>query len=73
MWLLSVQQSLQVGKLKFVRVSIFWIYLQYSFTIKLSIKPRSSIFADEARMTEFNLKSMWRSPNGTIRNILNGE
>ncbi|KAJ8526263.1 hypothetical protein K7X08_028740 [Anisodus acutangulus] len=27
---------------------------------------------DEARMKEFNLKHMWRSPNGTIRNILNG-
>ena len=23
-------------------------------------------------MTEFKLKKMWRSPNGTIRNILNG-
>ncbi|URD95165.1 Isocitrate dehydrogenase NADP [Musa troglodytarum] len=27
---------------------------------------------DEARVKEFNLKSMWKSPNGTIRNILNG-
>lgn len=31
------------------------------------------IYTDEARMTEFNLKSMWKSPNGTIRNILNGQ
>lgn len=31
-----------------------------------------SIYADEARVKEFGLKSMWRSPNGTIRNILNG-
>ena len=29
--------------------------------------------ADEGRVTEFGLKQMWRSPNGTIRNILNGE
>ncbi|MDP7545872.1 MAG: NADP-dependent isocitrate dehydrogenase, partial [Alphaproteobacteria bacterium] len=27
---------------------------------------------DEQRVEEFNLKSMWRSPNGTIRNILGG-
>lgn len=27
---------------------------------------------DETRVKEFGLKSMWRSPNGTIRNILNG-
>ena len=24
-------------------------------------------------MKEYNLKAMWKSPNGTIRNILNGE
>uniref|UniRef100_A0A0E0JGC7 Isocitrate dehydrogenase [NADP] n=1 Tax=Oryza punctata TaxID=4537 RepID=A0A0E0JGC7_ORYPU len=27
---------------------------------------------DEGRMKEFNLRAMWKSPNGTIRNILNG-
>lgn len=27
---------------------------------------------DEARVKEFNLKQMWKSPNGTIRNILGG-
>ena len=27
---------------------------------------------DEDRVKEFNLKKMWRSPNGTIRNILGG-
>ncbi|KAG6500530.1 hypothetical protein ZIOFF_040378 [Zingiber officinale] len=32
----------------------------------------ATITPDEARVKEFNLKSMWRSPNGTIRNILNG-
>ena len=28
--------------------------------------------SDEARVEEFGLKEMWKSPNGTIRNILNG-
>jgi isocitrate dehydrogenase len=32
----------------------------------------ATITPDEARVTEFNLKKMWRSPNGTIRNILGG-
>lgn len=32
----------------------------------------ATITPDEARVTEFNLKQMWRSPNGTIRNILDG-
>jgi len=32
----------------------------------------ATITPDEERVTEFGLKSMWRSPNGTIRNILNG-
>lgn len=32
----------------------------------------ATITPDEDRMTEFSLKQMWRSPNGTIRNILNG-
>jgi isocitrate dehydrogenase len=27
---------------------------------------------DETRVKEFGLKQMWKSPNGTIRNILNG-
>ena len=30
----------------------------------------ATITPDEARVTEFNLKKMWLSPNGTIRNIL---
>ena len=30
----------------------------------------ATITPDEARVEEFNLKKMWRSPNGTIRNIL---
>ena len=32
----------------------------------------ATITPDEARVEEFGLKQMWRSPNGTIRNILNG-
>ena len=32
----------------------------------------ATITPDDNRMSEFNLKKMWRSPNGTIRNILDG-
>ena len=32
----------------------------------------ATITPDEARVKEFHLKEMWRSPNGTIRNILGG-
>jgi isocitrate dehydrogenase len=32
----------------------------------------ATITPDEARVTEFSLKKMWRSPNGTIRNVLDG-
>ena len=32
----------------------------------------ATITPDEARVREFNLKKMWKSPNGTIRNILGG-
>ena len=32
----------------------------------------ATITPDEARMEEFKLKQMWKSPNGTIRNILGG-
>ncbi|KAI5888616.1 isocitrate dehydrogenase NADP-dependent [Schizophyllum commune H4-8] len=38
---------------------------------KVGIKC-ATITPDEARVKEFNLKQMWRSPNGTIRNILGG-
>ena len=40
---------------------------QYGVGIKCA-----TITPDEARVEEFNLKQMWRSPNGTIRNILGG-
>jgi isocitrate dehydrogenase len=32
----------------------------------------ATITPDEARVKEFNLKQIWKSPNGTIRNILDG-
>ncbi len=32
----------------------------------------ATITPDEARVEEFKLQKMWRSPNGTIRNILGG-
>ncbi|MDX6807487.1 NADP-dependent isocitrate dehydrogenase [Terrihabitans rhizophilus] len=32
----------------------------------------ATITPDSGRMTEYNLKEMWKSPNGTIRNILGG-
>jgi len=38
---------------------------------KVGIKC-ATITPDEDRVEEFKLKKMWRSPNGTIRNILNG-
>ncbi|KAI0259978.1 isocitrate dehydrogenase [Gloeopeniophorella convolvens] len=41
--------------------------LKYNVGIKCA-----TITPDEARVKEFNLKQMWRSPNGTIRNILGG-
>jgi isocitrate dehydrogenase len=40
---------------------------QYNVGIKCA-----GITPDEARVKEFNLKQMWKSPNGTIRNISNG-
>ena len=40
---------------------------QYKVGIKCA-----TITPDEDRVKEFNLKSMWKSPNGTIRNILDG-
>lgn len=39
--------------------------------IKVGIKC-ATITPDEARVKEFNLKQMWKSPNGTIRNELQG-
>ncbi|RZC72722.1 hypothetical protein C5167_048203 [Papaver somniferum] len=41
--------------------------LKYNVAVKCA-----TITPDEARVKEFGLKAIWRSPNGTIRNILNG-
>ena len=40
---------------------------QYGVAVKCA-----TITPDEARVEEFNLRKMWKSPNGTIRNILGG-
>jgi isocitrate dehydrogenase len=40
---------------------------QYGVAVKCA-----TITPDEARVKEFGLKEMWKSPNGTIRNILGG-
>src|SRR5690606_6219234 len=40
---------------------------QYGVGVKCA-----TITPDEARVKEFGLKKMWKSPNGTIRNILGG-
>src|ERR1700712_4599972 len=40
---------------------------QYGVAVKCA-----TITPDEARVEEFGLKKMWKSPNGTIRNILGG-
>src|SRR6478736_1996012 len=40
---------------------------QYGVAVKCA-----TITPDEARVKEFGLKKMWKSPNGTIRNILDG-
>ncbi|MCO5579090.1 hypothetical protein L7F22_032942 [Adiantum nelumboides] len=41
--------------------------LKYNVAVKCA-----TITPDEDRVKEFHLKAMWKSPNGTIRNILNG-
>lgn len=41
--------------------------LKYGVAVKCA-----TITPDESRMKEFHLKKMWKSPNGTIRNILGG-
>ena len=46
---------------------IFLLFFLYNVGVKCA-----TITPDEARVEEFGLKKMWRSPNGTIRNILGG-
>jgi isocitrate dehydrogenase len=50
-----------------VTVESAYAIKQYGVGVKCA-----TITPDEARVTEFGLKKMWRSPNGTIRNILDG-
>jgi len=50
-----------------VTVDAAYAIKEYGVGIKCA-----TITPDEARVKEFNLKQMWKSPNGTIRNILDG-
>lgn len=48
---------------------LFFIEICFKITF---INAIATITPDEARVEEFKLKKMWKSPNGTIRNILGG-
>jgi len=50
-----------------VTIDASYAIKQYGVGVKCA-----TITPDEQRVTEFGLKKMWRSPNGTIRNILDG-
>lgn len=50
-----------------ITIDAAYAILKYNVGIKCA-----TITPDEARVKEFKLKKMWKSPNGTIRNILNG-
>jgi isocitrate dehydrogenase len=50
-----------------ITVDAAYAIRQYGVGVKCA-----TITPDEARVVEFGLKQMWRSPNGTIRNILGG-
>ncbi len=50
-----------------VTVDAAYAILEYGVGVKCA-----TITPDEARVKEFGLKQMWKSPNGTIRNILGG-
>jgi isocitrate dehydrogenase len=50
-----------------ITVDAAYAIKQYGVGVKCA-----TITPDEARVVEFGLKQMWRSPNGTIRNILGG-
>ncbi|PAA56557.1 hypothetical protein BOX15_Mlig031069g1 [Macrostomum lignano] len=50
-----------------VTVDCAYAIMQHNVGIKCA-----TITPDEQRVSEFGLKQMWRSPNGTIRNILGG-
>jgi len=48
---------------------IMWDFIKQEIGVGIKC---ATITPDEQRVEEFNLKEMWRSPNGTIRNILGG-
>ena len=50
-----------------VTIEVAEATLKYNVAVKCA-----TITPDEARVKEFNLKKMWKSPNGTIRNIIGG-
>lgn len=75
MWQLNVPPLLQVSIfLNFIVVpKKFQDYVCYHFHMQVLDVTIFYDLTDEARVTEFGLKAMWKSPNGTIRNILNGK
>ncbi len=64
-------EQLKNAKLVFLFFSshffLFYLILYYFLGIKCA-----TITPDEARVEEFKLKKMWKSPNGAIRNFLGG-
>jgi isocitrate dehydrogenase len=50
-----------------ITIDAAYATLKYGVAVKCA-----TITPDEARVKEFGLKEMWKSPNGTIRNILGG-
>ena len=50
-----------------VTIDSAYATLEHNVAVKCA-----TITPDEERVEEFNLKTMWKSPNGTIRNILDG-
>jgi len=57
---------------QFIKDSLILPYLDVNLEYyDLGIKC-ATITPDEARVEEFGLKKMWKSPNGTVRNILGG-
>lgn len=46
---------------------------KFGHVLVVAVERSGLLDADEGRVKEFGLKAMWKSPNGTIRNILNGK
>lgn len=76
MWLLNVQPLLQVYFTQAYAAQLFVLHIVEALALFDDIFSLISGYftmTDEDRVKEFNLKQMWRSPNGTIRNIINGK